>query len=153
LGIGVTRNVTLRSREEHMAVMNDRNTRGWVVDAQGLNTASWGLFLTPLEMATIGRLYLQGGLWEGQRIVPSGWIADSTREHSRCAQWGNLAYGYLWWIIDDDSYAAIGDGGNVIYINTRHGLVVSVASLLAPDSKDVLELIKTRIEPALGLPS
>jgi CubicO group peptidase (beta-lactamase class C family) len=52
------------------------------------------------------------------------WIAESTSEHSRCIQWGNLAYGYLWWIIDGDSYAAMGDGGNVIYVNTKKKMVI-----------------------------
>ncbi len=97
--------------------MNDKNISGWVVDSQGINTASWGLFLTPVDMAKIGQLYLYGGMWNGEQIVPAGWIDESTNEHSR---WGELSYGYLWWIIDDKEhiYAALGDGGNVIYVNT-----------------------------------
>lgn len=48
LGIQVTQHVELRTKEEHFAIMNDKNTRGWVVDPQGYHMASWGLFLTPL---------------------------------------------------------------------------------------------------------
>lgn len=81
------------------------------------------------------------------QIVSAGWIAESTREHSRCVQWGNLAYGYLWWIIGRDSYAALGDGGNVIYVNTKKKIVVSIASLFMPDAKDRIEFIKEHIEP------
>lgn len=148
LEINVTHNVVLRNKEEHIAVMNDKNTSGWVVDPQGINTASWGLFLTPADMAKIGQLYLNGGIWDDKQIVSAGWIAESTREHSRCVQWGNLAYGYLWWIIDGDSYAALGDGGNVIYVNTKKKMVISIASLFIPDAKDRIELIKKYIEPA-----
>lgn len=147
LGINVPHNVVLRNKEEHIAVMNDKNTRGWAVDPQGINTASWGLFLMPADMAKIGQLYLNHGIWDGKQIVPAGWIAEGTREHSRCVQWGNLAYGYLWWIIDGDSYAALGDGGNVIYINTKKKIVVSIASLFMPDAKDRIEFIKEYIEP------
>lgn len=147
LGINVTHNVVLRNKEEHIAVMNDKNTSGWVVDPQGINTASWGLFLTPADMAKIGQLYLNGGLWDGNQIVSAGWIAESTREHSRCVQWGNLAYGHLWWIIDGDSYAALGDGGNVIYVNTKKKMVISIASHFIPDAKDRIEFIKKYIEP------
>lgn len=136
LGINVPHNVVLRNQEKHIAVMNDKNTSGWAVDAQGINTASWGLFLTPTEMTKIGQLYLNGGVWDGKQIVSTGWIAESIKEHSRCVQWGNLAYGYLWWIIDGDSYAALGDGGNVIYVNTKKKMVVSIASLFMPDAKD-----------------
>lgn len=147
LGIQVTKSVPLRSREEHFSVMNDRNTRGWVVDPQGFNTASWGLFLTPAEMAKIGQLYLNGGIWNETRIVSAEWIAKSTKEQSRCVQWGNLGYGYLWWILDAESYAALGDGGNVIYVNPKKGLVIAIASLFTPDAKDRIEWIKREIEP------
>ena len=147
LEISVPRNVVLRSKEEHLAVMNDKNTRGWAVDPQGINTSSWGLFLTPAEMAKIGQLYLNGGVWNGKQIVSAGWISESTREHSRCVQWGNLSYGYLWWLIDGDSYAAMGDGGNVIYVNTKKQLVISIASLFTPEARDRIEFIKGYIEP------
>ncbi len=147
LGINVTHNLVLRSKEEHFAVMNDKNTSGWVVDPQGINTASWGLFLTPADMTKIGQLYLNDGTWGGNQIIPTAWINESTREHSRCVQWGNLAYGYLWWIIDGDSYAALGDGGNVIYVNSKKEIIVSIASLFLPEAKDRIEFIKKYIEP------
>ena len=147
LGISVPRSITLKSAEEYAAVMNDRNTRGWVADPQGNHMASWGLFLTPREMVRLGQLCLQGGVWKGKRIVSPEWIAESTREQSRCAQFGNLAYGYLWWILDEDRFAVLGDGGNVIYINRKRNMVVAIASLFLPDAKDRIEWIQTQIEP------
>lgn len=147
LDIYVPHSVKIHSREEHFAVMNDRNTCGWAVDPQGNNTAGWGLFLRPADMAKLGQLTLNQGIWNGRQIVPSAWIRESTKEHSRCPQWGNLGYGYLWWIIDSDSHAAMGDGGNVIYVNTKKQMVVSIASLFAPDVKDRIRLIKELIEP------
>jgi len=149
LGINVTHNVVFRNAKEQIAwSAKDKHTRGWVVDPQGINTASWGLTLTPSDMAKIGQLYLNGGTWDGQRVISDRWIDESTKEHSRWEQL-NLAYGYLWWIIDDkeSSYAAMGDGGNVIYVNTKKQLVVSIASLFLPDAKDRIELIIECIEP------
>lgn len=147
MGITVPHNLLLRSEEEHMRVMNDKTTRGWVVDPQGINTGSWGLFLTPEDMAKIGQLHLDGGRWLGKQLVSAAWIAESTKEHSR---WDKLLYGYLWWIIDDQahSFAALGDGGNVIYVNNKNNMVIAIASLLVPDVRDCIELIKTTIEPA-----
>lgn len=146
IGINVPCNLELRTKEEHLAVMNDKNTSGWAVDPQGINPASWGLFLTPSDMTKIGQLYLDGGVWNGKQIVPAWWIAESTRTHSR---WGELSYGYLWWIIDDKEhiYAAMGDGGNVIYINTKKKMVISIAALFVPDAKNRIGLIMDYIEP------
>ena len=146
LGIQGMHNVVLHNKEEHIAVMNDKNSSGWVVDPQGINTASWGLFLTPADMTKIGQLYLNGGMWDGKQIVPAWWVEECTTQHSR---WGKLSYGYLWWIIDNKEhiYAALGDGGNVIYVNAKKRLVVSIASLLMPDVKDRIKLIREYIEP------
>ncbi len=144
LGISAPRSITLKNAEEHLYVMNDRDTRGWVADPQGHNFASWGLFLTLREMARIGQLCMQNGLWNGKRIVSAEWIAQSTREQSR---WGNLAYGYLWWVLDADCFAALGDGGNVIYGNRNNNMVIAIASLFSPDVKDRIEWIQTQVEP------
>lgn len=146
LGIYVPHNVVMGSEEKYFAVMNDKNTSGWVVDPQGLNTASWGLFLRPVDMAKIGQLLLDGGMWEGKRIVSRGWIEESTREHSK---WGNLSYGYLWWVINEKmhTYAAMGDGGNVIYVNTEKKMVIAIASLFVPEAKDRIEFILECVEP------
>jgi len=147
LGISVPYSVVLHSKEEYLAYMNDRNSRGWVSDPQGFNMASWGLFLTPAEMAATGQLYLNGGTWNNRQIVSGTWVGESTHEHSRCAD-PETAYGYLWWLTGRDSYAALGDGGNVIYINTKKKIVVAIASLLVPEPKDRIGLIKKYIEPA-----
>lgn len=148
LGINVAHNVVLHNKEEHMVIMNDKNTSGWAVDYQGINTASWGLFLTPKDMVKIGQLYLNGGMWDDNQIISTEWIAESTTEHSRW-QLPNLPYGYLWWIIDDKEhiYAAMGDGGNVIYVNANKKMVISIASLFVPDAKDRIEFIREYIEP------
>lgn len=146
LGIDATHNVVLQNKEEHCAFPKDKNVSGWVVDPKGVNTVGWGLTLTPMDMAKIGQLYLNGGMWAGKQIVSARWIAESTKQHSR---WGKLSYGYLWWIIDDKEhiYAALGDGGNVIYVNTEKKMVVSIASLPMPRAKDRIKLIKEYIEP------
>ncbi len=148
LGIHVGHNVVLNNKEEHFAFLKDKNVRGWVVDPKGINTVGWGLTLTPMDMAKIGQLYLDGGMWKEKQIISSQWIDESTKEHSRWDKL-SLSYGYLWWIIDDKEhiYAALGDGGNVIYVNTKKKMVVSIASLFMPLAKDRIQLIKEYIEP------
>ena len=146
LEINVEHNVVLQNKEEHLAFSKDKNVSGWAVDPEGINTAGWGLTLTPMDMAKIGQLYLNNGIWKDKQIIPAWWIDESIKEHSRG---GKLSYGYLWWIIDDKEhiYAALGQGGNAIYVNTKKKMVVSIASILKPYAKDSLKLIKNYIEP------
>lgn len=149
LEISVKGNVTFSSKEEQFAYIKAKSASGWVADPKGVNTAGWGLAMTAVDMAKIGQLYLQDGNWRGRQIVSSSWVERSIKEHSRWEEM-NLRYGYLWWLIDnrERSFAAMGDGGNVIYVNPQKGLVVASTALFNPRAKDRIELIKKYIEPA-----
>lgn len=149
LDIHVDRSITFHSKEEQIAIMTKRSDiSGWVQDPQGINTAGWGLFLTPIEMAKFGQLYLNCGKWDGKTLVSAEWIDESTTEHSRWNELG-LRFGFLWWVIDEKehSYAAMGDGGNVIYVNPAKNLVVTIASLFVPRPRDRIAFIKEYLEP------
>ena len=89
---------------------------------------------------------LNKGKWNGQQIVSSEWIYESIEEKSN---WNDLKYGLLWWIIDKEehSFAALGDGGNVIYINPKENMVIIIASYFKPRIEDRMKLIKEYIEP------
>lgn len=146
LGINIKHNIVFHSKEEQIAIMKGNSASGWVVDPQGINTASWGLFMVPADMAKIGLLCLNRGGWNGRQIVSAEWIDESTKVHSR---WDKLSYGYLWWIIGEKerSFAALGDGGNVIYVNPAANIVIAIASLFKPLARDRIELNKEYIEP------
>ena len=146
LEIVVTKNVVFHTKEEQISIMKDSHTSGWVADPQGVNTAGWGLFITPADMAKIGQLLLNRGTWNGGRLVSAEWVDESTRVQSRWEERG-LSYGYLWWILDKDSFAAIGDGGNVIYVNAAKRLVIAIASSFKPVVRDRIQLIKDYVEP------
>lgn len=152
LGITVENNIVFHSKEEQLAFNESKQISGWVSDPTGINPGGWGLTLSPADMAKLGQLYLNGGKWEGKQIIAPAWIEKSTREQSRWKK-RNLAYGYLWWIIDDKerAFAAMGDGGNVIYVNTEKQTVISIASLFMRNPKDRIELIKKYIEPIIDI--
>ncbi|MBP1903952.1 CubicO group peptidase (beta-lactamase class C family) [Paenibacillus turicensis] len=146
LGISVKQNIFFHSQEEQLSFLAAKDRSGWVTDPNGVNTAGWGLTLTVMDMAKLGQLYLYKGNWNGKQLLSASWIQESTREHSRATQL-NLAYGYLWWIEEGKSFAAVGDSGNVIYVNTEKQMVVSIASLYTQETKDRLEFIKKYVEP------
>ena len=147
LGINVENTITFKNKEEQMEFYKADDISGWVAGPTGVHTAGWGLTLSPMDMAKIGQMCLDGGVWEGQRIVSESWIKESTSEHSR---WNriNIGYGYLWWIAEDeDGFAAMGDGGNTIYISRDKRMVVAITSTFKPRAKDRIDFIKKYVEP------
>jgi CubicO group peptidase (beta-lactamase class C family) len=150
LGIAPPKPAALRDEQEYWAwYEKPRHAPSWVVDPQGISPGGWGLCLSPMAMAKIGQLYLGGGVWEGKQLLPSGWVRESTKIHSVWQESG-LGYGYLWWVIEDGKVcAALGDGGNVIYVNAETGLVIAMACRFEPNAKDRIGLIRGVIEPMI----
>ena len=148
LNINIEKNITFHSKEEQMEFYKSTDMNGWVADPQGVNTAGWGLTISPVDMAKIGQLFLNKGNWNGEQIVSEKWVEESTTEHSRWKKL-NLPYGYLWWIGEKGGYAAMGDGGNIIYVNPDKNLVVAITSLFYPRAKDRIEFIEKYIMTSL----
>lgn len=152
LEISVDKNIYFQNKKEQLGFYKSKGSNGWVADPNGTNTAGWGLSLTTMDMAKLGQLYLNEGYWNGRQIVSKKWISESTQVQS---VWKarHLKYGYLWWIIDEaeHSYAALGDGGNAIYVNPKDKIVVAISSLFIPRVKDRVDFIKNDIEPLFKL--
>lgn len=100
----------------------------WTRDPQGLPWGDAWLWMTPLDMAKFGYLFLHNGTWDGQQIVPAEWVAESTR-----SQWSfddHEGYGYLWWTdnqtttYDSYHYEARGAEGQRIFVIPGYDMVV-----------------------------
>lgn len=155
--IGVTpyRSYLAMTAQEHKEFTLSKKPKEpvWFVDPQDVGAAGYGLCLCAEDMAKIGQLCLDGGVCHGKRVISSDWIAQSTRPRRQCDEaFGNMEYGYLWWTPDagKPAYAAIGDGGNVIYVDPERGIVVAVASTFKPRIFDRVQFIQEYIVPVLG---
>ena len=147
LGITVKQNVTFHNKEEQMAFYKATDMSVWVADPNGVNAGGWGLTLSPMDMAKIGELIRNGGVYDGTRIVSEKWVRESTSEQSRWAE-QDLPYGYLWWVLGQEhGCAAMGDGGNVIYVSPDQNMVVAIASRFQPRVKDRIEFIRKYVGP------
>jgi CubicO group peptidase (beta-lactamase class C family) len=94
----------------------------WESDPQGY-TQGWGnLHLKPADAAKLGYLWLNGGVWDGQQIVPESWIHDSVRPQSRNIG-VEFGYGYGWWVSPIDYYA-LGRGGQFVRVIPARNLVM-----------------------------
>jgi len=96
----------------------------WLAAADGSSTGGFGISMTSRDMLRFGYLYLNDGMWDGQRILPEGWVEQSKPKEAE-----NKAYGYLFWGSKIDkklgaSYAARGMYGQVICVYPEKDLVV-----------------------------
>jgi CubicO group peptidase (beta-lactamase class C family) len=101
-------------------------------DAQGVTDGESGLFLTPRDMAKIGYLYLQEGVWDGKQIMPSPWVAR-VREGKVTATFG-FHYANLWWSLPDkDAYMARGRHSQLILVLPKLDVVAVMTGILRDD--------------------
>ncbi len=150
LGIQNIKDITLSNRQEHLAFIKSTDSAGWVADSLGNNTPGWGLTMSTLDLAQLGKLYIAKGNWNGQQIISPEWIHESTSQQS-C--WGERPYGYLWWVIKGlkkRCYAAIGDGGNVLFVCPGDAIIIAITSKFMPRAKDRIALIAMHILPWLN---
>lgn len=68
----------------------------WETCPKGITKGGWGLFLCAEDMAKLGQLYLQKGIWNGQQLVPEDWMACSVEKHMETIE-GTYGYGYQIW--------------------------------------------------------
>ena len=76
--------------------------------------------MTPRDMAKIGKLILNGGLWNSKQVVSREWAEKLIAPQAKLA---GLDYGFLWWNIPfkvngNEIIAAVstGNGGQYIMI-------------------------------------
>jgi len=152
--IGVQRHINYftKTAEEHKDFTINKKPKDnvWFCDPQDIGTAGNGLCFSAEDMAKIGLLCLNKGSFNGNQIVSSEWIDESTKPRFTTSdKFRNMQYGYLWWIINQEKriYAAIGNSGNVIYVDSENNLVVSVTSYFKPTVFDRVDFIEEVIKP------
>jgi hypothetical protein len=101
----------------------------WRQDPQGITTGGFGLFMHPRDMAKIGYLYLHGGQWAGQQLLPASWV-DKVHHASvdmRLGTTPSFRYANGWWTIPDKrAYIASGFLGQLIIVLPDADLVAVV---------------------------
>ena len=143
-----TRTSTLAFAQEYLFGPLGITAVDWGTDAAGVAVGGSDLRLTPRDMAKFGYLYLKGGAWAGQQIVPAEWVKASTIKHIKSTD-AALDYGYQWWIGPDGSFAAHGLGGQYIFVRPRQDLVVVFTSwLTGSDTEQPAALMDSFIVPA-----
>jgi CubicO group peptidase (beta-lactamase class C family) len=98
----------------------------WKKTPRGYPDTEGGLYLEAEQLAKIGYLYLRGGVWEGEQVLPLGWVAEATARQVDRVGMGDWGYGYQWWRIDTrgtDIWAGLGFGGQFLLVLPAYDLV------------------------------
>ncbi|MEX1238055.1 MAG: serine hydrolase domain-containing protein, partial [Pseudomonadales bacterium] len=87
----------------------------------GGETGGCCISATLRDYARIGLFAMNNGkLADGTQVLPADWMARSTRPSE-----GYENYGYLWWLYDQGSYAALGIFEQQIYVDPAAQLVIA----------------------------
>jgi len=88
-----------------------------------------GARILPRDMAKLGQVFLDDGMWKTTRVVSSEWVEQSTQ--ARFPVSGQTSYGYQWWTRSYstltgtyDAFYAAGNGGQFIIVVDALDLVV-----------------------------
>jgi CubicO group peptidase (beta-lactamase class C family) len=99
----------------------------YLTDGEGVAFVLGGLNLTTRDYARFGQMIAQDGVWQGNRILPEGWIAESTAP-SAPTRPGEIGYGYQWWVpvgAGPGQFMARGIYGQYLYIDQPRGVVIA----------------------------
>lgn len=149
LGIEPHKHYLALSAGEHKAFVMGKTPKEhiWFGDPMGVGCAGYGLCCSADALAKIGLLCLNKGSYAGKRLVSEDWIAQITTETHSCGEaFGNMRYGMLWWLIAQDIYAAIGNSGNVIYVNRANGFVAGITAYFKPTVFDRIDFIRNYLD-------
>ena len=122
-----------------------------------------GLLMSTRDLARVGYLVLRRGRWNGTQVVPSEWIAESTRPRvTPTYRLGGRtsSYGYLWWLYTLDGgppdpstadlvIAASGAMGQWLFVVPRYDLVVAINAGITSGPDPALDVLFRTILPAV----
>ena len=113
-----TKTSTLEFGYEHLFKPLGIDKPPWGKGINGYIKGSYGLSMRSRDMAKIGYLYLQNGVWDNNQIIPEKWVKESTQKGSAMLfSPQESPYGYQWWVIErkgHSAFQAAGIGGQYI---------------------------------------
>ncbi len=102
----------------------------WEKCPKGANKGGWGLFILPSDMVKIGQLLLEGGVWQGKRLISEEYIRSATTKRISVPEGvGDYDYGFqIWTARDYDGFLFNGMLGQNLFCFRESGIVIAVNS-------------------------
>ena len=109
-----------------------------------------GVFISTMDHARFGLLFLRKGNWNGKQLISEKWV-EMVQQPSNA----NESYGYMWWLnkgsrqiegVPNTIYYAAGFGGNYIVVDEKHDLVIVTRWLNPPNMGEMVKLVIDSME-------
>ena len=120
-----------------------------------VNFGGWGLSAKTEDIARLGQLYLQKGVWNGKRLLSETWVKEATSRQVSNAPNPNpdweQGYGYQFWRCQPEGVYR-GDGAFGLYciVMPMQDTVLAITAGV-PDMQAVLNVVWDKLLPALGM--
>ncbi len=132
----------------------------WFTCPAGHTRCMGGLFLNRFELAKIGQLCLNEGVWNGKQILSANWIREASRPQiyqRACVDDVNkmpekdfaAGYGYYFWRNEIEGYRFNGRYGQFCLILPEHNAVVTTTGLEQFNEQGILDSIWDAVLPQL----
>jgi len=93
----------------------------WQFQPDGSAMTGGGLGMRSRDLLKFAQLYLNGGMWNGRRVLSADWVKASITPHANART--DIDYGYLWWLQtfhsggrNWPSWGMYGTGGNKVVV-------------------------------------
>jgi CubicO group peptidase (beta-lactamase class C family) len=126
----------------------------WQDSPQGITAGGIGLSLQTEDVARFGQLYLQKGVWQGQRLLPEAWITEATAFQMPNGEDADndwmQGYGYQFWRCRHGAYRADGVFGQYCIVMPEQDAVLAITSAIDVfDAQPLLNLVWDILLPAM----
>jgi CubicO group peptidase (beta-lactamase class C family) len=124
----------------------------WETSPGGISIGGWGLKVRTKDIAQLGQLYLQKGMWQGKQLIPSAWVEEATKKQTSNgsnpdSDW-EQGYGYQFWRCRYDLYRGDGAFGQYCIVFPKQDAVLAITSGTS-DMGAIMNLVWKHLLPAL----
>lgn len=132
----------------HLRLFNPlgMNIKKWDSYKNGISQGAIGLYINIDDIAKLGQLYLNGGVWKSKRILSEEWVRNATKKQSDnsgngTADWSS-GYGYQMWVNHIEGYRGDGAFGQLMVVLPKKNIVVAVQALSNDMQKEMDFVLK-----------
>ena len=129
----------------------------WASSPEGYSLGGYGLKLRTEDIAKLGQLYLQGGMWDGKPLISREWVELATSKqvpneeesHAKIGIDWRQGYGFQFWRCTHDAFRGDGAGGQFIVAIPGKDAVVAITADTG-NMQGELNAIWDKLFPAFG---
>lgn len=128
------------------------DTPHWDSCPEGINLGGFGLSAKTEDIAKLGQLYLNRGIWNGKQLLSADWVEAASKFQSDNSSMDDTdwsqGYGYQFWLCRHNAYRGDGAFGQYCIIMPKEDAVIAITSGIS-DMQAVLDSIWDILLPAM----